>query len=340
MKPVNAWLLFGAALIVTILGGCKMITMPGHSFSGTLPLLTIEEREISQHLNGHVHALAEKIGERNLWHYEALTATATYIDTTFLDLGYTVNLQEFCVNGKTVTNIEVERSGATLPDEIVIVGAHYDSVIGSPGANDNATGVAAVLELARLLANTTFARTVRFVSFVNEEPPFFQTDDMGSAVYAHRSHSGNENIVAMLSIETIGYYLDVQGSQHYPVPFSLFYPRTGNFIAFVGNVASQDLVHRSVASFRSHTKFPSEGIAVPGWITGIGWSDHWAFWEQGYQALMITDTAPFRYSHYHTPEDTHDKIDYDRTARVVAGIARVVAELASAQDTCVDHCDW
>lgn len=305
-----------------------MITMPGHSFSGTLPPLTIEEHEISRHLNGHVQTIAQEIGERNLWHYKALTASGAYIDATFRDLGYTVRQQEFRVEGKTVTNIEVERRGATLPDEIVIVGAHYDSVIGSPGANDNATGVAAVLELARLLATTTRSRTVRFVTFVNEEPPFFQTDDMGSAVYARRSHSRNENIVAMLSIETIGYYSDTQGSQQYPIPFSLFYPRTGNFIGFVGNVASQGLVHRSITSFRRHTKFPSEGITVPGWIPGIGWSDHWAFWEQGYQALMITDTAPFRYPYYHTAEDTHDKIDYDRTARVVAGIARVVSELA------------
>ena len=112
-----------------------MITMPDHSFSGTLPPLTIEEREISRHLNGHVHAIAQEIGERNLWHYKALTATATYIDTTFQNLGYTVNQQAFHVDGKTMTNIEVERPGATFPDEIVIVGAHYDSVIGSPGAN-------------------------------------------------------------------------------------------------------------------------------------------------------------------------------------------------------------
>jgi len=328
-QPINMWRFLGAVLVIAILGGCNMITMPGHSFSGILSQLSIEEREISQHLNKHVHTLAEKIGERNLWHYKELTAAATYIDTTLLELGYTVSQHEFRVNGKTVTNIEVERTGSTLPDEIVIVGAHYDSVIGSPGADDNATGVAAVLELARLLANTTFTRTIRFVSFVNEEPPFFQTDDMGSVVYARRAHSRNENIVAMLAIETIGYYSDAKGSQHYPVPFSLFYPNTGDFIAFVGNIDSLGLVHRTVASFRSHTNFPSEGIAVPGWITGIGWSDHWAFWKNGYQALMITDTAPFRYPYYHTAEDTPNNIDYDRTARVVSGIARVIAELAT-----------
>jgi hypothetical protein len=132
----------------------------------------------------------------------------------------------------------------------------------------------------------------------------------------------------MFSIETIGYYSEGEGSQHYPFPFSFFYPSTANFIGFVGNIASQDLVHRSIASFRRHTAFPSEGVAAPGWMTGIGWSDHKSFWREGYPALMITDTALFRYAYYHTREDTPDKVDYDRTARVVAGLARVVAELA------------
>jgi hypothetical protein len=123
---------------------------------------------------------------------------------------------------------------------------------------------------------------------------------MGSLVYARRSAAHREQIVAMLSLETIGYYSDLRGSQHYPFPFSLFYPDTGNFIGFVGNLPSRALLHRAVAAFRRHTSFPSEGAAAPSFITGVGWSDHWAFWEQGYSALMVTDTAPFRYPHYHT----------------------------------------
>src|SRR5438128_912564 len=152
----------------------------------------------------------------------------------------------------------------------------------------------------RLLAGRQLARTVRFVAFVNEEGPFFQTDAMGSWVYARRSHARGEQIVAMLSIETIGFYSDVAGSQHYPFPFGLFYPRTGNFIGFVGNIASRALVQRSLAAFREHTALPSEGVAAPGSMTGIGWSDHWAFWHEGYPALMVTDTALFRYAPYHT----------------------------------------
>ena len=187
-----------------------------------------------------------------------------------------------------------------------------------------------VEELARLLAGQQLARTVRFVAFVNEEAPLFQTDAMGSWLYVRRSRARGEQVVAMLSIETIGFYSDIVGSQHYPFPFGLLYPRTGNFIGFVGNIASRALVRRSIAAFRQHTPFPSECVAAPGWMTGIGWSDHWAFWREGYPGVMVTDTALFRYAPYHTRGDTPDQINYERMARVVAGLARVVTTLADA----------
>jgi hypothetical protein len=151
---------------------------------------------------------------------------------------------------------------------------------------------------------------------------------MGSVVYARRCRQRNEKIVAMLTPETIGCYADEDGSQKYPGLLGMFYPKVGNFIAFVGESSATALVERCVESFRRHTKFPSEGGAAPESIEGVGWSDHWSFSRQNFPALMITDTAPFRYPHYHTAQDTPDKIDYDRTARVVAGIARVVRELA------------
>ena len=173
------------------------------------------------------------------------------------------------------------------------------------------------------------ARTVRLVAFVNEEPPFCHTDLMGSRVYARRCRARDENVVAMLSLETIGFYVDEPGSQKYPFPFSLFYPDTGNFVGFVGNLGSRSLTRRSIRAFRESTDFPSEGLAAPGWIPGIGWSDHWSFWQEGYPGVMITDTAPFRYPHYHTPQDTPDRIDYDRFARVVMGVSGVVEALAT-----------
>ena len=194
--------------------------------------------------------------------------------------------------------------GRSTPSEIVIVGGHYDSVAGCPGANDNASGTAAVLALARLFATSAPARTLRFAAFTNEEPPHFQTDAMGSRVCALNCRARSENVVAMLSLETIGFYSDAEGSQSYPPPFSLFYPSKGNFIAFVGNVGSRGLVRRAIRTFRERTPFPSEGAALPGFVPGVGWSDHWSFWREGYQAIMVTDTAPFRYPHYHTARPT------------------------------------
>jgi Zn-dependent M28 family amino/carboxypeptidase len=188
--------------------------------------------------------------------------------------------------------------------------------------------VAALLELARLFSRHSPERTVRLAAFVNEEPPFFQTDEMGSRVFARAARERGDNIVAFLALETIGCYSDEPDSQSYPPPFGQMYPDRGNFIAFVGNTASRSLVRRCVGSFRSHTAFPSEGIAAPGAVAGVGWSDHWAFWQEGYPGVMVTDTAPFRYAYYHDAYDTPDKIDYDRTARVVAGLHRVVADLA------------
>jgi Zn-dependent M28 family amino/carboxypeptidase len=306
--------------------------MPGRSHSGSLPPLSQNEIEIQKQIKKHVVALSEKIGERNLYDHKALESAAEYIEKTFASLGYKPSIQNFKAKNENIKNIEIELAGSSMPHEIIIVGAHYDSVFGSPGANDNATGIAAVLETAGIFARQKFKRTIRLVAFVNEEPPFFMKKSMGSRVYAKRSRKRGEKIIGMLSIETIGYYSDKEKSQKYPPPFNLLYPSKGNFIAFVGNTSSRNLVHKCIASFRRHTKFPSEGIAAPGLIPGISWSDHWAFWKEGYPALMITDTAPFRYPYYHTAEDTPDKIDYAKTARIVAGLARVVAELANGKN--------
>ncbi len=305
-----------------------MMRMPGRSYAGPLPPLALEEAEIQHRLEEHVRALAGRIGERNMFRPAPLEAAARYLERALVSLGYGVEAQAFEAREQVVRNVEAALGGGSLAGEIVIVGAHYDSVIGSPGANDNASGTAAVLELARLLRGRASARTVRFVFFVNEEPPFYLTEDMGSRRYAARAREHGERIVAALSLETIGYYTDAEGSQRYPFPFSLFYPSRGNFVGFVGNLRSRDLARGCLASFRRRAAFPSEGLAAPGWITGIGWSDHSSFWEHGYPGVMVTDTALFRYGPYHTAEDTPDKVRFDRAARVVAGLARVVIDLA------------
>lgn len=316
-----------AALILA--GLIYSIHMPGKTHSGPLPPLSEEEKRIRDRLAIHVQILAGRIGERNLWHYPALLAAASYIEQTFAELGYEPVDEPFESRGQRVRNIVAEQRGGSAPEEIVLVGAHYDSVLGSPGANDNGSGVAALLELARLLGEQALPRTVRFVAFVNEEPPFSYSPEMGSLVHAQAARARAERIRAMLSLETIGYFADAPGSQHYPFPLSAFYPDTANFIGFVGNLASRKLVHNALHSFRRTTTFPSEGAAVPEWVTGVGWSDHWSFWQAGYRAIMVTDTAFYRYAHYHSERDTPEKVDYARTARVVAGLARVITDLAA-----------
>ncbi|MCH8041228.1 MAG: M28 family peptidase [Nitrospinae bacterium] len=306
-----------------------MIQMPGKSYHGPLPALAEAEISLQHELREHVEKLAGEIGERNLIWYKNLTAAAEYIEASLTKAGYAVHQHGYEVSGRTSYNLEVEIAGTDRPEEIVVIGAHYDSVTGSPGANDNATGVAAVLALAGRFSGQRTSRTLRFVAFVNEEPPFFQTSSMGSRVYAQASRQRGEKVVAMLSLETIGYYAEEDGSQRYPPPMSLFYPSTGNFIAFVGNVKSGPLVREVVGSFRSHAKFPSEGAAFPGFIPGVGWSDHWAFWKEGYPAVMVTDTAPFRYPAYHSHQDTPEKVKYDQMARVVGGLGKVIADLAN-----------
>lgn len=307
-----------------------MIRMPGQSHQGPLPPLTDEQRALEKELRSHVQMLAGQIGERNVFHHERLIMAADYIRTTLAGAGYEVRRQPYEVAGKICENLEAEVLGSRRPGDIIVIGAHYDSVQGSPGANDNASGVAAILALARAFAKTTPTQTLRFVLFANEEPPFFQTEHMGSRVYAKRSRARGEKIVLMLSLETIGYYSDEPGSQHLLFPLNLIYPSIGNFIAFVSNVENEFLVRQLVGSFRQRAQFPSEGGALWGLTPGVGWSDHWAFWEEGFPAVMVTDTAPFRYPAYHSHNDRPELVQYERMARVVSGLQAVILEIANA----------
>ena len=197
---------------------------------------------------------------------------------TLTDAGYQVRWDNYEVQGKTCSNLEAELGGAS--QKIVLIGAHYDSVFGSPGANDNGSGVAALLALARRFAGIHNSKTVRFVAFVNEEPFYFQSAEMGSFVYAGRCRERGDQISAMISLETIGYFSNRPGSQRYPAPgLGLLYPRTGNFIGFVGNVASRALLRTAIDEFRRQAQIPSEGAALPPMVPGVGWSDQWSFWQ-------------------------------------------------------------
>lgn len=325
-------LALSATLIVLVVyfvyQGWAMTRMPGTSFRGQLPLADDSLNRLADELRKDVEKLAVEIGERNVTKYpQELDRAADWIQSEFIATGLTFGKQIYVADGRACRNLDVEIPGKSNPFEIVVVGAHYDSAVGTPGANDNASGVAAVLALLHRFADRPLGRTLRFVAFTNEELPYFQTEKMGSAVYARRCRERKEKIVAMLSLETIGYFDDAADSQHYPAPLGAFYPSEGNFIGFVGNQNSAALVRRAVETFRREEKFPSEGAALPEFVPGVGFSDHWSFNKQGYPAVMVTDTAMFRYPHYHEPTDALDKIDFDRMARVVRGLEKVIEEL-------------
>jgi Zn-dependent M28 family amino/carboxypeptidase len=312
-----------------------MIRMPGKSYSGPFPPLTGAEVALRAELERDLEMLAVMIGERNVWTAGSLERSADFIVESFESTGLTARRLPYEMQKRTCENLEVEIPGGRRPDEIVVVGGHYDTVPDCAGANDNGTGVVATLALARLFAarapDKKPDRTLRFVAFVNEEPPYFQTGHMGSVVYAKAARAHGENITAAVSLETIGCYTDEAGSQRYPPPMGLVYPSVGNFIGFVGSFGSRKLVRQAIATFRERVQFPSEGGALPGFIPGVGWSDHWAFAEEGYPAIMVTDTAPFRYPHYHRKTDTVDKIDFDRMTRVVMGLVPVIEDLVTAR---------
>lgn len=326
--------------------------------------------ELAAALRAHTQALATDIGPRSYLSPEGLERAAAYVENEFRTLatGTTMTVRvlpyqidkfpaerrERCtaiacdnelksydevekrIGSMTFKNLELELRGTTKPNEVIVLGAHYDadsceSGGCNPAADDNATGVAALLELAERLTQRQHARTMRFVAFTNEEEPFFHTDTMGSVVYEKQSRKDGERVVAMLSLETMGYYSDEPNSQEVPWVLDKLFdlPTTGNFIAFVADWDSEELVKDSVAMFRRRTDFPAEGLVTYGWVEGIDWSDHWAYSRQGVPAVMVTDTAPNRNKCYHKSCDTVDKLDFERFARVVIGLEGVAEELAS-----------
>jgi len=329
-----------AAVVIVVAGGYAalhyMTGVPGTPHRGDLPPLTAEERALAVVLRRHVATIAAR--EHNVAHFDELENVARYIETVLESYGHQVGRQAYVPglthipDDQSVRNIEavIEPAAEEASPDVIVVGAHYDSAPGAPGANDNASGTAAVLELARLLGDLRGhgRKRIRLVLFVNEEPPYFLTADMGSLRYAAALAERNERVVAMYSLETLGFYSGEPGSQRYPAPFGLMFPDRADFIAFVGMLGSRPLLQETMRSFRSHTKFPSIGGVAPGFVPGIGWSDHWAFAQHGFQTVMITDTALYRYPHYHRPTDTPDKVDFERLARVVKAIERVIRDAA------------
>ncbi|MDX1519285.1 MAG: M28 family peptidase [Gammaproteobacteria bacterium] len=306
-----------------------MMSMPGELLRKPLPALDPAEKELATRLRSHVWQLAEEIGER---HYQAPTAlaqAAEYIEESFARAGLTPVIEEFGQDNQTFRNIFVEFQGRNPDRDILVIGAHYDTVWLSPGADDNASGVAVLLETARLLQERFLDNSVRLVAFVNEESPFFNTDLMGSLVHARNAAIRGETISGMISLEMLGYFSGEPGSQHYPFPLKYFYPATGTFVAFVGNLDSRRFLRNGVGLFRESGRFPATGIAVPQrLVPDIRRSDHFAFWAQGIDAFMITDTANFRNPYYHTGGDLAKTLDYEAMARITLAITDMIEGLA------------
>src|SRR5256886_3007030 len=246
-----------------------LLKMPGKNIANTAEL-SRAEIDLRDELIADVRTLGDESGERNMWRYAQLNAAADFIENSFLRAGLQPRRDTYQVNDLSCDNIEVEIRGAS--PQIVLIGAHYDSVFGAPGANDNGSGVAALLALARRFAQRSTSCTLRFVAFVNEEPPYFQTPQMGSFVYASRCKARGDQIDAMISLETIGYFSDAPRSQSYPgLGLSAFYPTTANFIGFVGNVSSRKLLRDAISIFREQKNLPSEGGPLPAFIAVVDW---------------------------------------------------------------------
>jgi len=307
-----------------------VVRMPGESLAGELPALSAAESVLARELERDVRRLVPAAAERNHRNPEALEDAARYLDSVLTAAGYLMTSQPYRAGEYAFRNITATLPGLDTAAPALVIGAHYDAVEGAPGADDNASGTAALLALARALRDSRLPRTIRFVAFASEEPPFFDSDRMGSRHWARAAQERGERIAAMISLETVGYFSDEAGSQRYPPPFNLVYPDRGNFVGFVGNMASRRLVHRAIAAFREQGKLPSEGVAAPALVPGIGWSDHASFWLTGVPAIMITDTAPFRNPHYHLRSDTPDRLDYGRMARLVTGLRPVIERLATS----------
>lgn len=332
-----SWIIGLAAIlsgIIAVVSGAiaAVIVHPRHPGRRAMPELDARGREMASRLRDHIRAVASR--PHNLFFPDALDEAADYIEHTLREIGYQPSRQEFVCQGRTVCNIEaaIEPDIPVAAVSTLVIGAHYDSPDDSPGANDNGTGVAALLEIARKLKARPLsqpnAQRIRLVFFVNEELPWGKTADMGSLRHAKSLKDAGERVSGMLALETLGHFSDAPGSQKFPFPFGLVYGNRGDFVAFVGMLRARSFVHAAVKAFRNVSPVPSIGGVAPRAIEGIDLSDHWAYDQMGFPAAMVTDTAPFRNPYYHQTYDTPDTVDYAMLARVTCGLTAMILSLA------------
>ena len=290
------------------------------------------KKSIRNNLEKTVSFLSEEVGSRGYLQLSELKKSADYIKSEFAMYGYSVMTQPYEAKGNLYENIFVEIKGTKTPGKILVIGAHYDTVAGTPGADDNASGVAGLLELARLLFEGQPDMTVQFVAFTLEEPPFFRSRHQGSYVYAKGLNSTGRVVEGMICLEMIGYFTDEPDSQFFPLPmFRWFYPSEGNFITLVGNFSSKGFLNRVKGAFKRGTGLPVETLISISIIPGVDFSDHRSFWKFGYDAIMVTDTAFYRNPQYHGPGDIPGILDYDRMTEVVIGLKSAVLKLTDME---------
>jgi Zn-dependent M28 family amino/carboxypeptidase len=288
----------------------------------------IDIQETVGRLREHVHQLTVAIGERSVRLPENLEKTAAYIESLYRDINLPVQRETYRYRDFTVANIIATLDFSNNPARHYLLGSHYDSVWGTVGADDNASAVAVQLETARQLrarlGKKLLDLRVKFVSFALEEPPAFGTRHMGSKVHAKNAKKNNERIDGMLCLEMVGYTCHQEGCQGYPFPLMFMnYPKKGNFIGIVGNLKSRGLTSSLFKAFQKNRELPVIKLTVPfgGWIMpSVRLSDHSPFWDQGYRAVMITDSAFYRNPHYHMYTDTMDKLDFEFMAELVESL--------------------
>lgn len=315
----------------------------GPDGSGENPSQGADEQDrLARQLSDDVHYLCQQIGQRNMFTAESMYRTTEWITSRLRAAGYEPQRQTYELSGASVPsggwhpggvataeNLSVELTGSNSGAPMLIIGAHYDSVAGSPGANDNGSAVATLLALAERMTGRPGRRTIRFVFFANEEPPFFLSEDMGSYAYARRLKDRGEQVEGMVALDGLGCYSDEPGSQQYPAPgLGWMYPDRANFIGMVTRLGDRSWLNRFHGAFERAGEIDSYAAALPSMVPGVYWSDHWSFWQYGFSGLLVTDTLPFRDQWYHSPGDTPERLDYRRMAQVALGLQAALRELA------------
>ena len=285
--------------------------------------------QITHNLYRHVEVLSREIGSRSVHECGKLKQAQTYIETCLREYGMAGEAQDYTVNGKTYSNVVVTLPGTKNPPQTIVIGAHYDTVADTPGADDNASAVSLLLEICRALRGYSPDNTVKLVFFTLEEPPVYDTRNMGSYVFARDAKERDEDIKLMICLEMIGYYNHRGKGQEFPLPLmNLFYSPVPDFVLVIGDIASRKMVLLTGDTIGRASGLRVETLAVPQFFSGIKLSDHSSFWKNGYRAIMITDTAFYRNPNYHTSGDTIDTLDFNKMTALCEGMVQTVRAIS------------